>query len=65
MCVQDQIEILASEINKLSKRLHTVEAVLVKWLERELFSDEIDDHTSVWGGAGPDCITVRREAAYL
>jgi len=28
-----------------------------------LVSDEIDDHTSVWGSAGPDCLTVRREAA--
>ena len=25
--------------------------------------DDIDDHTSVWGGAGPDCISVRLEAA--
>jgi len=24
---------------------------------------DIDDHTSVWGGAGPDCSIVRREAA--
>ena len=22
-------------------------------------ADEYDDHTSVWGGAGPDCITGR------
>jgi hypothetical protein len=25
--------------------------------------DDYDDHTSVWGGAGPDCTTERREAA--
>ena len=25
--------------------------------------DDIDDHTSQWGGAGPDCTIVRREAA--
>ena len=25
--------------------------------------DDIDDHTSVWGGAGPDCIIEQREAA--
>jgi len=25
--------------------------------------DDIDDHTSVWGGAGPDCIIERLEAA--
>ena len=28
-----------------------------------LVSDQIDDHTSQWGGAGPDCPIVRREAA--
>ena len=28
-------------------------------------ADDIDDHTSVWGGAGPDCITERREAAIV
>uniref|UniRef100_A0A6H2A519 Uncharacterized protein n=1 Tax=viral metagenome TaxID=1070528 RepID=A0A6H2A519_9ZZZZ len=28
-----------------------------------LVSDGIDDHTSVWGGAGPDCPIMRREAA--
>ena len=26
-------------------------------------SDDDDDHTSEWGGAGPDCIIGRREAA--
>jgi hypothetical protein len=26
-------------------------------------SDDYDDHTSVWGGAGPDCSIGRREAA--
>ena len=26
--------------------------------------DDIDDHTSVWGGAGPDCPIVRRKAAF-
>ena len=26
-------------------------------------ADDIDDHTSRWGGAGPDCKTGRREAA--
>jgi hypothetical protein len=25
--------------------------------------DDIDDHTSVWGGAGPDCEIGQREAA--
>ena len=28
-----------------------------------IVSDTIDDHTSVWGGAGPDCIPRRLEAA--
>jgi len=27
------------------------------------FEDDVDDHTSVWGGAGPDCINGRLEAA--
>jgi hypothetical protein len=26
-------------------------------------ADTYDDHTSVWGGAGPDCPSGRREAA--
>ena len=26
-------------------------------------NDELDDHTSVWGGAGPDCIIGRLVAA--
>ena len=25
--------------------------------------DDIDDHNSVWGGPGPDCMTKQREAA--
>jgi hypothetical protein len=29
------------------------------------FDDDIDDHNSTWGGAGPDCITKRLEAAKL
>jgi len=29
----------------------------------DLIADSIDDHTSVWGGPGPDCTTKRREAA--
>ena len=31
----------------------------------ELIGDSVDDHNSVWGGTGPDCITERREAARL
>lgn len=26
-------------------------------------NDELDDHTSVWGGAGPDCINMRLATA--
>jgi hypothetical protein len=28
-------------------------------LQEALERDEDDDHTSVWGGAGPDCIVKR------
>lgn len=30
----------------------------------EKISVSIDDHTSVWGGAGPDCMRGRLAAAY-
>jgi hypothetical protein len=30
---------------------------------QNLGADAIDDHTSCWGGAGPDCPIGRREAA--
>ena len=29
----------------------------------EDFSDDSSDHNTFWGGAGPDCTIVRREAA--
>lgn len=32
-------------------------------LQEALERDEDDDHTSVWGGAGPDCIIGRLETA--
>ncbi len=31
----------------------------------ELIADDIDDHTSLWGGPGPDCFTERRESAII
>jgi hypothetical protein len=35
---------------------------IINWIDDD--ADTCDDHTSTWGGAGPDCPIGRREAAW-
>lgn len=48
-----------SAIKKLIKEIDSVNQIYLTFRER----DEDDDHTSVWGGAGPDCILGRLATA--
>ena len=42
-------------VNKIMKEIND---------RNRLLDGDDDDHTSAWGGAGPDCIAERREAAH-
>jgi len=59
------IQIETSATGLLERLCHLGDdSVLDRWAnEAGMQSDEIDDHTSVWGGAGPDCMFGRFEAA--
>jgi len=37
--------------------------IIDKWIFHGDGEDNADDHNSAWGGAGPDCPIMRREAA--
>lgn len=58
-CKAKAIEIILDDSDLYLLGVHDI--VLEK-VNREIDDDD-DDHTYTWGGAGPDCSTVRREAA--
>jgi hypothetical protein len=56
------------EAKKLYKKIGRDKFILAAarcWREKEMIAWELDDHTSVWGGAGPDCPIGRLEAACI
>jgi hypothetical protein len=56
-----ELKNIRSYIPTLKNLLNEIDRLVE--LELTFKRDEDDDHTSVWGGAGPDCITGRLEAA--
>ena len=65
--IEDRIKIKSIVVEDEFGRYIDMDVNDFKKLKISIFNphgdDDVDDHTSVWGGAGPDCINGRLEAA--
>jgi len=64
-CHIDHICVTELWATQNKKFIAAVNAIVEEINDRNrLLDGDDDDHTSAWGGAGPDCIAERREAAH-